>query len=126
MQFELTEEQQQFADALRRWTERGYGFEHRQKAVRGAGGHGGDWTALAELGLTALGVPQDQGGLEAGGIEHLIAMQQMGRALTQPFQVNVIHADHFPAMNVDNLAINQVLLKEEVVALVLQWTEFTG
>lgn len=80
MHFELTEEQQQFADALRKWAERAYGFEHRQKSVQGAGSSG-DWTALAELGLTALGVPQDQGGLEGGGIEHLVAMQQMGRAL---------------------------------------------
>jgi len=82
MQFELTEEQQQFADALRKWAERGYGFEHRQQVVRSRPGvDAQDWAALAELGLTALGVPADQGGLEAGGIEHLVAMQQMGRAL---------------------------------------------
>lgn len=81
MHFELTEEQQQFADALRKWAERGYAFEHRQKAVRAAGCDAGHWNALAEIGLTALGVPQKLGGLEGGGIEHLITMQQMGRIL---------------------------------------------
>jgi len=82
MLFELTDEQQQFADALRKWTDRAYGFEHRQKVVQGScGTDAQDWAALAELGLTGLGVPQEQGGLEAGGIEHLVAMQQLGRVL---------------------------------------------
>ncbi len=82
MHFELTDEQQQFADALRKWVERGYGFEHRQKVSRSeAGADAGDWAAVAELGLPALGVPAECGGLGGSGIEHLVAMQEMGRAL---------------------------------------------
>ncbi len=82
MQFELSDEQQQFAEALRKWTERGYDFEHRQQVVRqGQGGSAEDWQALAELGLTALGVPEEHGGLGGSGVDHLVAMQQAGRAL---------------------------------------------
>ena len=82
MQFELTEEQRQFADALRKWAERGYGFEHRQQVARSdAGTDAADWAAIAELGLPALGVPAECDGLGGGGAEHLVAMQEMGRAL---------------------------------------------
>lgn len=82
MDFELSDEQQQFSDALRKWTERAYAFDHRQKVARSAAGtDAGDWAALAELGLPALGVPQDQGGLDGTGVDRMIAMQEMGRAL---------------------------------------------
>lgn len=82
MDFELSDEQQQFSGALRKWTERAYAFDHRQQVSRsGAGTDAGDWAALAELGLPALGVPQDQGGLDGTGVDRMIAMQEMGRAL---------------------------------------------
>ena len=82
MDFELSDEQRQFAGALRKWTERAYAFDHRQQVSRGtAGTDAADWTALAEMGLPALGVPQDQGGLEGTGVDRMIAMQEMGRAL---------------------------------------------
>lgn len=82
MNFELSDEQQQFAHALRKWTERAYAFDHRQKVVaRAAGGDAADWAALSDLGLTALAVPQEQGGLGGTGVDHLIAMQEMGRVL---------------------------------------------
>ncbi|MGB3071375.1 MAG: acyl-CoA dehydrogenase [Ottowia sp.] len=82
MYFELTDEQQQFADALRKWAERGYDFEHRQKVSRSeVGVCPDDWSALTELGLPALGVPTDHDGLDGTGIDHLVAMREMGRAL---------------------------------------------
>ncbi|MET4580451.1 alkylation response protein AidB-like acyl-CoA dehydrogenase [Ottowia thiooxydans] len=82
MQFKLSDEQQQFSDALRKWAERAYPFEHRQQLVRGGqGSRAEDWNALVELGLPALGVPEEQGGLGAGGIDHLVAMQEAGRML---------------------------------------------
>ena len=34
MDFELSDEQRQFAGALRKWTERAYAFEHRQRVSR--------------------------------------------------------------------------------------------
>lgn len=82
MHFHMTAEQQQFADALRRWTSRGYSFEHRQQVALSAQGMClVDWQAITDLGLPALAVPEDCGGLGGSGIEHMIAMHEMGRAL---------------------------------------------
>lgn len=82
MHFELTDEQQQFADALRKWAARGYDFDHRQKVSRSdAGVSADDWAAITELGLPALGVPEVDDGLGGSAHDHLIAMQEMGRAL---------------------------------------------
>jgi len=82
MQFDYSAEQQQFADALRRWTERAYPIEHRRAVTASpAGCDPADWAALTELGLPALGVPEALGGLAGSGIDHLIALQEAGRAL---------------------------------------------
>ena len=55
MDFSFTDEQQQFADALRRYLGEQYGFEARQAIVRSdAGVSDTQWSAFAELGLTAL------------------------------------------------------------------------
>lgn len=82
MDFELSDEQQQFAHALRKWVERAYTFEHRQKVAQGdAGTDTADWAALADLGIVALAVPQDRGGLGGTGVDLMVAMQEMGRAL---------------------------------------------
>ena len=36
--------------------------------------------------------------------------QQVGSAVSQPFEVDVVHADYLAAVNVDDLAVDQVLL----------------
>lgn len=78
----MTGEQQQASDALRRWVERGYPFEHRQQVIASAQGvRREDWRALADLGLPALGVPEGNGGLGGSALDQMIAMQEMGRAL---------------------------------------------
>ena len=46
--------------------------------------------------------------------------QQMRRAFAHPLQVHVVNANHLAAMNIDDLPVHQVLLQEEVVALVFQ------
>lgn len=82
MDFTFTDEQQQFADALRRYLSEQYGFEARQAIVRSDTGMSDtQWQALAELGLTALPVPEAQGGLGGSAIDMLVVMQeQIGRA----------------------------------------------
>ena len=52
--------------------------------------------------------------------------QQMRRALAHPFQIDVVDADHLAAVNVDDLAVDQVLLQIEVVALVFERSERSG
>ena len=45
--------------------------------------------------------------------------QQVSRALAHPLQVHVVDPDHLAPVNVDDLAVHQVLGKIKVVALVL-------
>ena len=82
MDFNFTDEQQQFADALRRYLDKQYGFEARQASVRtDAGVSDEHWSAFAELGLTALPVPEAQGGFDGGTVDMLVVMQELGRAI---------------------------------------------
>lgn len=82
MNFNFTDEQQQFADALRRYLDKQYGFEARQAIVRTETGVSDThWSAFAELGLTALPVPEAQGGFDGGAVDMLVVMQELGRAI---------------------------------------------
>lgn len=82
MDFTFNDEQQQFADALRRYLEKSYGFEARQEIVcSDAGISAAHWAAFTELGLTALPVPEAHGGFNGGPIDMLVVMQELGRAL---------------------------------------------
>ncbi|WP_144108294.1 acyl-CoA dehydrogenase family protein [Paraburkholderia sp. BCC1886] len=82
MDFTFNDEQQQLSDALRRYLDKNYGFEARQAIVQSAAGVSAThWTALTELGLTALPVPQAQGGFDGSPIDMLVVMQELGRAL---------------------------------------------
>ncbi|MBN3848060.1 pimeloyl-CoA dehydrogenase small subunit [Paraburkholderia sp. Ac-20342] len=92
MDFTFNDEQQQFADALRRYLEKSYGFEARQAIVRSeAGVSAAHWAAFTELGLTALPVPEAQGGFNGGPIDMLVVMQELGRALViEPYWATVV------------------------------------
>ncbi|BCF89127.1 acyl-CoA dehydrogenase family protein [Paraburkholderia largidicola] len=82
MNFNFTDEQQQLEDALRRYLDKQYGFEARQAIVRtDAGVSDEHWSAFAELGLTALPVPEAQGGFDGGTVDMLVVMQELGRAI---------------------------------------------
>jgi alkylation response protein AidB-like acyl-CoA dehydrogenase len=82
MNFNFTDEQQQLADALRRYLDKQYSFEARQAIVRtDAGVSDEHWSAFAELGLTALPVPEAQGGFDGGTVDMLVVMQELGRAI---------------------------------------------
>ena len=92
MDFSFTDEQQQFADALRRYLGEQYGFDARQAIVRSdAGVSDAQWSAFAELGLTALPVPDAQGGFGGGPVDMLVAMQELGRALVvEPYWATAV------------------------------------
>jgi alkylation response protein AidB-like acyl-CoA dehydrogenase len=92
MDFTFNDEQQQFADALRRYLDRNYGFEARQAIVKSdAGVADAHWTAFAELGLTALPVPEAQGGFNGGTVDMLVVMQELGRALVvEPYWATAV------------------------------------
>jgi alkylation response protein AidB-like acyl-CoA dehydrogenase len=92
MDFTFNDEQQQFADALRRYLDKNYGFEARQTIVRSETGVSDtNWAAFAELGLTALPVPEAQGGFDGGPIDMLVVMQELGRALVvEPYWATAV------------------------------------
>jgi alkylation response protein AidB-like acyl-CoA dehydrogenase len=92
MDFTFNDEQQQFADALRRYLDKSYGFEARQAIVRtDAGVSDAHWAAFTELGLTALPVPEAQGGFNGGPIDMLVVMQELGRAMVvEPYWATAV------------------------------------
>ncbi|OLL32756.1 pimeloyl-CoA dehydrogenase small subunit [Burkholderia sp. SRS-W-2-2016] len=92
MDFTFNDEQQQFADALRRYLEKNYGFEARQAIVSSdAGVSATHWAAFTELGLTALPVPEAHGGFNGGPIDMLVVMQELGRALVvEPYWATAV------------------------------------
>ena len=92
MNFNFTEEQQQLADALRRYLDKNYGFEARQAIVKTpAGVSDSHWSAFVELGLTALPVPAEQGGFDGAPFDMLVVMQELGRALVvEPYWATAV------------------------------------
>ncbi len=82
MDFELNPEQQQLADAVRRWADKDYGFEARKAIIASADGVSAQaWQALAELGVLALPVPSEHDGFDGTAVDHMVVMQALGRAL---------------------------------------------
>ncbi|TAL92411.1 MAG: pimeloyl-CoA dehydrogenase small subunit [Paraburkholderia sp.] len=92
MDFTFNDEQQQFADALRRYLDKNYGFEARQSIVRTeAGVSDTHWSAFTELGLTALPVPEAHGGFNGSPVDMLVVMQELGRALViEPYWATAV------------------------------------
>jgi alkylation response protein AidB-like acyl-CoA dehydrogenase len=81
MDFDFTDDQTALRNAVQRWVDKGFPFARRHAAAR-AGGHARKvYTELAELGLTALAVPPEHGGLGFGPVEAMVVMEELGRGL---------------------------------------------
>lgn len=91
MDFNFNQEQQQFADALRRWVDKDYSFDTRKRIVHSAAGVSDEaWNTLVELGMTALPVPEEQGGFNGSAVDMLLVMQELGRGLVvEPYFATV-------------------------------------
>ncbi len=81
MDFNFSEDQQQLRDAVRRWVDKAYTFEHRRAAVKAGGFSHDTWAELADLGLTALTVPEAHGGLGLGAVDAMVVMEELGRGM---------------------------------------------
>lgn len=82
MHFEPNAEQQALAESLTRLLDDHYGFDQRRAiAASSAGWSAAAWGQLAEMGVTALGIPEAFGGLGGGAVERLPVVQAFGRAL---------------------------------------------
>jgi alkylation response protein AidB-like acyl-CoA dehydrogenase len=98
MDFSLNDEQRQYADALRRWIGRDYGFEQRQAAIASASGiSDAAWDTLAELGMLALPLPEQAGGFGGGAVDMHVVMRELGRALVVEPYLPTMMAAHILA-----------------------------
>jgi alkylation response protein AidB-like acyl-CoA dehydrogenase len=95
MDFHFTQEQQQFSDALRRWIEKDYSFEQRNRIIHSDEGVSDKaWTMLAQLGMTALPVPEAQGGFNGSAVDMMVVMQELGRGIVvEPYFATVLGAE---------------------------------
>lgn len=101
MDFTFTEEQQMLLETTRRFIQKDYGFEARRKILRDTP-HGHDpeiWQGLADIGLLALNVPEQHGGMGGNALDTMLAMQAMGEGLVlEPYLANAVLATHLLAM----------------------------
>ena len=81
MDFDFTDDQEQLRDAVRKWIDKGYSFD-RRRSITQAGGFSRDaYGEMAELGLTGLYVPEDDGGMGMGPTEGMVVMEELGRGM---------------------------------------------
>ena len=123
MDFDFSDDQQQLRDAVTRWVDKGYTFD-RRRAITAAGGF--DRTAygeLAELGLTALLVPEAHDGMGLGFVDAMVAMEELGRGLVlEPLaqaMMATVALTHAPAA-VQALWLPRIASGEALVVLAQQ------
>lgn len=92
MDFELNEDQRGLRDSLARLMAQRYSFEQRRVHAATEAGHDDvTWSKLAELGVTALPVPEAYGGFGGGARDLLPVMEQLGAALSlEPVLASVV------------------------------------
>ena len=89
MDFTFTEEQQMLQDTTRRFVARDYSFETRRQRLVAAREGRADrkvWQGMADLGVLALNVPEEDGGLGGSAIDTMLVMIALGEGLVlEPF-----------------------------------------
>jgi alkylation response protein AidB-like acyl-CoA dehydrogenase len=82
LNFEFSDEQRQLHDAVERYLKEQYSFDRYRSIQRSeAGWDPSVWRGLADLGVLAITVPVEQGGLGFGPLETLAMMGDCGRSL---------------------------------------------
>ncbi|KQP43274.1 acyl-CoA dehydrogenase family protein [Pseudorhodoferax sp. Leaf274] len=81
MDFNFSDDQEQLRDAVRKWVDKGYGFDNRRALVKAGGFSAEAYAELAGLGLTGLYVSEDHGGMGMGPVEAMVAMEELGRGI---------------------------------------------
>ena len=82
MDFELTKEQKLLSDAVQRFVAKEYALPARRAIVESNEGLSREvWGKLAELGLLALQVPEEHGGMGRASVETMLTMNAIGRGL---------------------------------------------
>jgi alkylation response protein AidB-like acyl-CoA dehydrogenase len=92
MDFTLTDEQQQLRDTLARFVQKEYAFEKRKAILKSKDGISREaWKQFADMGLTALGLPEEHGGLPGTAVDTMVVMDVFGRGLVvEPYVATVV------------------------------------
>ena len=92
MDFDLSEEQRLLKESVDGLLTDAYDFDARKKYMAEKGGWSKTlWGKLAEQGLLGLPFSEDDGGFGAGGVETMIVMEALGKALVlEPYLATVI------------------------------------
>ena len=93
MDFDLTDEQRMIAESVHRLVAGAYPDLDTRKAYRAEpkGYAAANWAAMAEMGLLALPLPEDQGGFGGGPVETMIVMEAFGRGLVvEPYLASIV------------------------------------
>ena len=82
MDFNFSEEQQLLADTVQRFVREHYSFEKRREILKSKEGWSREmWGEIAGLGVTAINVPEEHGGLGGGPVETMLVMNALGEGL---------------------------------------------
>jgi alkylation response protein AidB-like acyl-CoA dehydrogenase len=90
--FRYTEEQLALQDTLRRFISRDYDFSRRRALARSPLGYSAEaWDRFAQLGLLALPLPEEFGGLGGNAIDTMVVMEQIGQGLLlEPYLSTIV------------------------------------
>jgi len=95
MDFDFSDDQEMLRDSVRKWVDKAYGFEQRRATVKAGGFSADAWSALADLGLTGLQVPEAQGGMGFGPVDAMVVMEELGRGIVlEPYAAVSLVATH--------------------------------
>lgn len=108
MDFDFTDDQISLRDSVQRWVDKGFSFERRHALAKAGGATRAVYGELAGLGLTALAVSPEHGGMGFGAVEAMVVMEELGRGL-----VNAPYAEA--------ALVTPVLLAAAPAALQAQW-----
>src|SRR5712692_10664027 len=94
MDFNLTKEQQMLSEVVQRFVAKEYTFATRRGILKSADGWSREvWSKLAEMGLLALQVPEEHGGMGSSSREILLTINALGRGLLlEPYLPSAILA----------------------------------
>jgi pimeloyl-CoA dehydrogenase small subunit len=92
MDFDLSEEQRLLKESVDGLLTDSYDFDARKKYMKEKGGWSkAMWSKLAEQGLLGLPFAEADGGFGAGGVETMIVMEALGKALVlEPYLATVV------------------------------------
>jgi len=90
--FRYSEEQLALQDTLQRFISRDYDFERRRALASSPLGFSAEaWARYAELGLLALPLPEEFGGLGGGGVDVMAVMEPVGQGLLlEPYLSTIV------------------------------------